>query len=346
VWRASLLLLLSAACSAPATPRALARAEAFAQDGDDQRALASYDDALAGCDRARPNTLAARWCGSAFLGRADTLDRLGRHADAAAAFERAGAFEANPADSADGWAEAGNARLKLGQIDRAYDDLWNAIITWPDEAGAERALRTILRDGRVRGPAILYQGLAMVAMRLADSEIADDALYDMADLATHELHDPPAAIDVYDRLARLYPKSSLRDDSLWNAANLARAEGDALGALKRYRQLTAARETSYIVGSYNSPWMDDAQLAIALVLRDDLNEPAKAVPELQRIPKDYPTSTLLDDALYELAVTYDRLGDHPHACATLATLHAKFPDSRYESEDAPKLVASDRCGRP
>ncbi len=337
--------LLLVACSAPATPRSLARAEAFAERGDDAHALSAYEDATADCAHVRAGMWRARWCGAALRGRAEMLERLGRPADAADAWEIVGHFDASPTDAADGYAEAGTAFLKLGRVERAYDDLWAAIITYPDEAGAERALRTIVRDGRRRDAAALYRGLQIVAVRLRDSELADDTLYAMADLAVHELADPPAAIDLYDRIAADYPHSTLRDDALYHGAEIARAEHDFVGALKRYRALLASRETAYFIGSYTSEWMDDAQLAVGLIVRDNLGEPARALPEFRRVAANYPTSTLLDDALYQIAVTYDALHDAPHACATLATLAKKFPESRYQNEDAPALATRPGCGK-
>src|SRR2546429_589135 len=69
-------------------------------------------------------------------------------------------------------------------------------------------------------------------------------------------------------LAAGYRRSSLRDDALWRAAHLLREHGDAAGALARLRLLLATRRRALITGSYNSEWLDDAQLLVGRIQLD------------------------------------------------------------------------------
>ncbi|HEY5944161.1 MAG TPA: tetratricopeptide repeat protein, partial [Kofleriaceae bacterium] len=76
-------------------------------------------------------------------------------------------------------------------------------------------------------------------------------------------------------------------------------------------------------------WLDDAQLELGKVLRDDLHDLPGAAAAFRKLPKDYPASILKDDALYELAVTLEQAGDHAGACTTLDALARQSPDSKY-----------------
>jgi TolA-binding protein len=97
----------------------------------------------------------------------------------------------------------------------------------------------------------------------------------------------------------------------------------------RLRGLLATREVALGAGSYFSIWLDDAQLLLGVVLRDDLHDLRGAAAAFERLPKDYPASILRDDALFELAVTRKQAGDQTGACNAIAKLVKLEPDSKY-----------------
>jgi TolA-binding protein len=337
------LLVLLAACSAPALPPDLARAERLAHAGDDASALAAYDAAVRGCGP-EVRGADAQFCASALRGRADALERLDRHEDAAAAYEAIPAqLPGDPATAAAALAAAARVRLALGQDARAYDLDWRVIVEYPDESAADDALRSVVADGRGRNPRELYGALRDLYARLAGTAVGDNLLWAMARIARDDLHDDAAALDALDRMVAAHPKSPFADDALWEGAALARARHDPEGALRRLRALLATRETSWIVGSYLSPHLPPAALEVGRILRDDLGQPREALAAFARVGADYPTSTLVDDALYETAVTHAALGDAAAACRDLAELARRFPESRYEIEDAPRLAARTGC---
>ncbi|HLL25786.1 MAG TPA: tetratricopeptide repeat protein, partial [Kofleriaceae bacterium] len=145
----------------------------------------------------------------------------------------------------------------------------------------------------------------------------------------HELANAEGARSLYDRIPLDYPRSGLRDDARWHAARISRAIGDAQGAVARLRALVSTREVAFGAGSYFSVWLDDAQLELGRVLRDDARDLPAAVRAFEQLPRDYPASILKDDALYELAITHERAGDHARACSTLAQLATQAPESKY-----------------
>jgi TolA-binding protein len=100
------------------------------------------------------------------------------------------------------------------------------------------------------------------------------------------------------------------------------------------------------VGSYFSIHLDDAQLELGRILRDHLRDPGGALAAFARVGEDYPASTLLDDAQLERAVTLAALGRRAEACDALDHLAAKWPDSKYLLERAPRLRGQLGCSQP
>jgi hypothetical protein len=204
----------------------------------------------------------------------------------------------------------------------------------------------VVRDGRRRDAAQLYGVLAALAGRLGDTEVGDNLLMALADLAETERRDARLALSYCDAIAARGRKGGLYDDALWRGARLARRVGDAAGAARRLRALLATREVAWGAGSYFSVWLDDAQLELGRVLRDDLGRAREALDAFARLPRDYPASTLRDDALWERAVTFERLGELRLACTSLAELARRHPDSRWELAEGPSRRRALGCRPP
>jgi TolA-binding protein len=219
--------------------------------------------------------------------------------------------------------------LRTGKITDAWTYLWKTVTDYPDEALAADALKTLLDDGRTRDARALADEITKLITPLAETQVADNLVWSLAELTEHELANPAAARALYDRIPRDYPDSGLRDDARWFAAKLSEQLGDYAGAATRLRALLATREVAIGAGSYFSIWLDDAQLELGKILRDNLRDPAGAAAAFRQLPKDYPESILRDDALYELAVTLEQQRDHAGACRALAAVKQLEPDSKY-----------------
>jgi TolA-binding protein len=330
VIRRAALAAVVAACSASAPLPELAIAEQRAGAGDVDGALAAYRAAQGTCGALRPARRARAACGDALLGEAEVLEHAGRTRPAIDAYL---AIPARAGDdritSAVAVYRAGGLLLADHQTTAAWTALWRVVTDYPDEPIAGDALRAVVTDGRGRDPRALAEELGRLLTPLAETQVADNLLWALADLTEHELANPPAARAYYDRIPADYPGSGMRDDARWHAARISRALGDPRGAVTRLRALLATREVAFGAGSYFSIWLDDAQLELGVVLRDDLHDLAGAAAAFRRLPDDYPASVLRDDALYELAVTLEQARDHTGACAALGRLAREFADSRY-----------------
>ena len=341
VWLAILM-----ACSAPALLGDLSDAERLEREGKKEQALAAYAAAQTSCKRMRNKRRRRDTCAQAHIGAAELLEDLDRRRDAAAAYEiTPAALDHDPIPSAKATYRAGRLRLAMGEEVRGYQLLWKTVTDYPDVAFAVDALRVVYFDGRRRNARQLYEVLGELVEPLAGNEVSDNILYSMAQLAEHDFASPKIALAHYDQITAEYREGGLYDEALWHSARLARLTGDPRGATKRLRLLLATREVAMGVGSYFSVWLDDAQLELGKLLRDDLDDPRGAVKAFERLLRDYPASILHDDAIFETAVTWDQAGDVERACRSLQHLAEKWPDSKYQIERAPALRGKLDCGK-
>jgi tetratricopeptide (TPR) repeat protein len=332
-----------AGCSAPATLPELAAADTHADRGETDAAIASYRAAQQKCGQLEPARRAKQACSEALLGEAQTLERAGRTDEAIRTYLAIPAKAPGDAMTAStATYRAGQLLLEAKRTVEAWTALWRVVTDWPDEALAADALKTLVDDGRTRDPRALADEIGKILTPLAETQVADNLVWSLAELDEKELGNVEAARALYDRIPADYPKSGLRDDARWHAARLSRVLKDPKGAVERLRALVATREVAIGAGSYFSVWLDDAQLELGRVLRDDLADLPGAAAAFRKLPKDYPASILKDDALYELAETLAKLGDKPGTCRAIADLKRQSPDSKYV-DDTSALGAELQC---
>ena len=326
-------LSILAACSAPATLSELSTAEHRAKAGDVDGAITAYRAAQRTCHAVRPARRARAACAEALLGEAEVLEHADRTQPAIAAYLAIPARAGDDAMAAStGIYRAGELLLREHQIVPAWTALWRVVTDYPDEPVAADALRMLLTDGRTRDPRALADEINQLLTPLAETQVADNLVWSLADLTEHELDNAAAARALYDRIPVDFPASGLRDDARWHAARISRLLHDPQGAAARLRALLATREVAFGAGSYFSIWLDDAQLELGRIQRDALHDPATAERTFAALPRLFPASILRDDALIELARTRAARGDHAGACRAAADLLKRFAESKYAAE--------------
>lgn len=338
-----LVVLALAACSAPATLPELVSAERRANQGDVDGAIADYRRAQVTCKDLRPERRATLACSDALLGEAQTMERAGRTEAAINAYIAIPPRAPNdPITGATATYRAGELLLQGKRDVDAWTLLWRVVTDYPDEALAADALKLLVDDGRHRDAQALADQLGKILTPLAETQVADNLLWSLADLYDKDLARPDTARAFYDRIPVDFPSSGLRDDSRWHAARLSKALGDYKGAVTRLKALLATREVAFGAGSYFSIWLDDAQLELGRILRDNLADLPAAAAAFRRLPKDYPASILKDDALYELAMTLHQQADKQGTCRAIADLRKLDSESKYIDDVAP-LAAELSC---
>lgn len=342
--RALLLAAVVLGCSAPTLMPELAEAEAHEKAGRNQEALDAYARAAESCPKISDMRRRYATCRSAYMGRAELLDRMGKRYQAAELYEEIPAILTDHRSaSAEALYRGGRIYLELGEDKLGYTLLWRTVTDYPNEEFAADALKIVVRDGRKRNARQLHGELSRVAKALSETAIADNLLYQMAELAQNELREPKLAISYYDVIADRYPEGGLVDDALWYGAKLSKESGDAPGALTRLKKLQSTREVAFGTGSYLSVWLDDGQLELGRLLRDDIGDFKAAAAAYRKLHELYPDSILRDDARMGEAISWSKLGEKDKGCAALAKLRKDYPESKYELKDAPALRTELGC---
>jgi len=319
MWRGLVVLGLSA-CATPVLPRELAVAQQRESTHDRVGALAIYRQMLARC---ATQPLPKDDCATAQIRIAEVLEEEGLVDDAVAAWLEVPARTSQPLPKARATARAAHL-LETRDPKRAEALAEQTIRSWPNEVPTDDALRVWMRLIARRAPSALTAQLAAMWPSLADTELGDNVLF-----ALGEAQEPSAASDAvrtWDKLVAKYRRSGLRDDALWRSARLLRQQGLPHEALSRLQIILDSRRDALIAGSYNSIWLDDAQLLKGRILLDDLGDLDGAARAFRELSDDYPESILEDDGLYYLA-SVERRRDVPLACKTLQRLIDKYPDS-------------------
>jgi tetratricopeptide (TPR) repeat protein len=312
------------ACSGAPLPTDFELAQAREAARDDEGALALYAAIESRCAGGAP--LPHDDCALAAVRSAELDEKRERWRDAHAAWRRAAAATHEPARAARSLSRAAQLLAeRLHDPDAARALAWQTVARYPDEIASDDALTLAVRLDEKLDWRATDQQLAALYPVVARFDLGDNLLFARAELLRR--HDRAAeAIALYDQLAATYPRSSLRDDAWWRAAELLRATGSYDAALSRLRNILGTRRDALITGSYNYLQLDDAQLLMGRIYLDDLHDPARATESFTLLADDYPESVLRDDALFELARARLAAHDHDGACRALARLLRQFPD--------------------
>src|SRR5690606_34243534 len=121
-----------------------------------------------------------------------------------------------------------------------------------------------------------------------------------------------------------YPRGQRWDDALFRLADLAEEDGEHEAAIAHLTRLVSLHEETVVPGSQTLPRMPEARLRIARIYRDRLRDTPRAAAHFTGMYEQFPTSTLRDDALYELGAMWLDTGSHTEGCAMLARVVSEF----------------------
>jgi tetratricopeptide (TPR) repeat protein len=318
-------------CVETPLPRELQLAQERESAHDDAGALILYGMVEDGC---RAKSLPRDACAEAMIRHARLLEGMHRETEALALWRKIPSLAESPRNAARAQARAAQLALALGDRTLARQLADVAVRRWPDEVPTDDSLDVAIQT-RTRIEAAQF--LAALWPFVEKTDLGDNVLFALGGLL--EPGDPSGAVEVYRRLAATYKRSGLADDSVWRAAKLCRKLGRFDDAVRLLRDLLATRRDALITGSYNSIFLDDAQLLLGQILRDDLHDLPRAAEAFENLADDFPESTLRDDALVELADTEEKRTRKDAACAALARVTREFPDGNQLHRAAERRAA-------
>ncbi len=310
---------------------------------------------------------------------AAAAERADRHAEAAAAYERAAGLTQDAVVARTALYRAAQAAERAGLRDRALAALLDIADRFPGAPEAGRALHDAARilrragddDGAeallvrliraeprssatsvgIRRLARIYgdrgddEGLDVVLSReiaaTTDRETRVVLLYHRA-LCRHGSGRIDDALADLDAAATdcPYPECSYWDDIPWQAATICRGAGRFDRALLYLDALLALREEAWLNGSYYSIFHDDAQRAKAEILRDEMGKPEEAARAFLEL-EEFRDSVMRDDGLFAAAAIYlDVMGDPDRGCGALRDLLERYPDSNLRRRASERLGAA------
>lgn len=271
---------------------------------------------------------------------AQTLRRLRRYLRARNAFLRiARDFPRRPKAPRSRYEAARLLERRLGKPAQARAELKAILRRYPRSDASRRALWRLARSLARRDP---HRAIAFLKgiYRHHRRSLGALAAYLAAGLYAVRLKAPDRAVGLYELIARRFPKHALRDDALWHAATLLCKMKHYRRALHHLRQLTATRREAWLIGSYNSNYLDRAALKIARIYLDDLSDPARGAAALRRFITTYPHSLRRIQARKLYVGALLRLGRRDDAETAFAELKRLFPDSRYTRQAEALLKAN------
>jgi tetratricopeptide (TPR) repeat protein len=228
------------------------------------------------------------------------------------------------------------ARLEIEHGEKAagYTALAIALRRFPDHGTAHHALRRWIEHLReTGGESRVRTALSDWLAPLADTELYQQLLYEIARSLERDgqLTEARSAF-IRCAEARPYPRGSFTDDAYWHASNLAEALGQyPLAIADLETMLRDLEQSNLLFGSYERPRFPAAQMRIAELYRDRVGDLDAARKAFYRAHQLHPASVLADDAMWQEAAMWRRLGDTAEACGVLTDFIERFSRSRYVS---------------
>jgi tetratricopeptide (TPR) repeat protein len=253
--------------------------------------------------------------------------RQGEHEKGATSLEAfATEYPDNPR-AARSWLDAGRAWERAHRQESALLAYTKVFLSYGDSGVAGSAVDRIVaiqseRDGSARHEA--YRQL----LGSNKSASLDEVLRYRYARALEDVSLADAVL-AYEDVARNHPlpQGSFSDEALLRAASLRRTAGDPHGALSTLDLLLEQGGKAAFLGSYTRTTYVEALLLRGRILRDDLKQPERAREAFLLLPKRFPHSRLVDDALWENIITLRRQGHN--TCSAAERLRQLSPQSRY-----------------
>ncbi|MDW8344291.1 MAG: tetratricopeptide repeat protein [Verrucomicrobiae bacterium] len=264
------------------------------------------------------------WAYRAMRWRAELLARQNRGTDALALFRMiTDAYRANPGRpvepvlAAEAWAGQGRVLLDQQQFDEAVAAYRQALDLNPPPA-LRRDVLLKLGEALVRANRVA-EGVAQLRALLAEAPQqrgADDLQLAIADL-WYAHQDYAAALSEYQRLLTTYPQSGRVAEAAYRAGWCALKLNRPAEAQTLFQKAAETAGTNWALAAEAWFKLADTQF--------EAGRFAEAVASYQRVISSYDDSPLVERALLQLALTYQRMQNADASLHTLTVLLEKFP---------------------
>jgi tetratricopeptide (TPR) repeat protein len=221
-----------------------------------------------------------------------------------------------------------------------------AVRRFPASGMAPNAVRQYSRWlSSERGDEAAIRYLQRELSALSGSEVEQTLHFELARLQERAGHSAQALATYLVLVERFpYPDAVHWDEASLHAARLAQTSGQFALAEKLLVHMLEQRERSSITGSYDRRYPLAQYRLAELYLQ--MGRKRQALTAFLKVPNEYPTSRLRDNALWRAATVLEQQGDRAGACRQARTLREQEPGSRYArcaSAVCVELPADPRC---
>ncbi len=235
---------------------------------------------------------------------------------------------------------------ELGERDAAMAGFEQVIRLYPDDGNGGRALYLRLapfREADDTAGAVAF--LDALYPDVQATTLGDDVLRQKADLllGDGERAEARATLELLVR-NHPYPQGHRWDDALMTLADMDIEDGRPEDAIAHLRTLVAVQETTTMVGGYTLPTFARAQMRIAQIYRNDLEDRDAADREYRVMYDQFVRSSLRDDALYERGEMWLDAGDVRRGCRILRRVVDEF-EVGHARRSAEARIAADCAER-
>ncbi len=275
--------------------------------------------------------------------RARVLMRQERWAEAVVVLDAIAAKRPQSRRTARALFDASRIRMdELGETEAAMSGFDRVIHRYPDDGNGARALYFRLspfRDADDPEGAIAY--LDALYPEVYGSTLADDVLRHKAELLLSEgrRDEARAALELLVH-NHPHPQGHRWDDALMTLADMDLEDGRPEAAIERLRAIVAVYDSTTLAGSYTLPTIPRAQMRIAQIYRDELEDHDAADRAYREMYERFFRSSLRDDALYERGAMWLDAGEVDRGCGILREVVAEF-EVGHARRSAAERIASD-----
>jgi tetratricopeptide (TPR) repeat protein len=231
--------------------------------------------------------------------------------------------------------------FRMGHVQEARERTISYVCGQPDAAMAPVAMRRLVRSYVERKD--MESGLAV--LRDMERSLTNTPVWDSVVYAQARLWKELGHVDEERRALMRIVKmgrwgSSLWDDSLWRMIRIAGERGETKEEEQLILQLLSARERSRWIGSYATPYDDQALFRLGH-LYVEMGKTRQAYQAFRQLSR-WETSRLRDDGLLWSARVLEEQGSGERACRILRKLKHRMPDSS-SARTAERLMVEWKC---
>jgi TolA-binding protein len=229
---------------------------------------------------------------------------------------------------------------KINDRDSAEEFFLKTVRAFPDTVSAKRAFEWMFENRlKTQGKNSAMKMLMEYYNQMSDTPIADFILYKAIAMYRDddEEESDASALALIENLEKYYPFSYFLNDALMDGAEILKRNEKPMEAIFSLRKLLSSREKSFLIGSYDTGYYVRARFEIGKIFEEDLFQADHAVENYMKVVQDFPENSLCDDALYRIAVIYEKQGKKDASNRILKQLITDFPDTKFGKKAQEKI---------